>query len=67
MENLTLENVKAAEDFLQFMFEVNHSIKKASKEEVSIKLGDQELKVPLNSETYEILYSAVREIAGYSE
>ncbi|MCX4292079.1 MAG: hypothetical protein OSJ36_09860 [Odoribacter sp.] len=67
MENLTLEKVKAAEDFLKIMFEVNHSIKKVSKEEVSIKLGGQELKVPLNSETYQILYDAVRGIAGYSE
>ena len=67
MENLTLENVKAAEDFLKFMFEINHSIKKVSKQEVSIKLGDQELKVPLNPETFQVLYSAVQEIAGISE
>lgn len=66
MEKMKLEEIKAAEDFLKFMDEVNHSIKKVSKEEVSIKLGDQELKVPLNSETFQALYSAVQEIAGIS-
>lgn len=66
MENLTLEKIKAAEEFLKFMDEVNHSIKEVEKPEWRIKLGDRELVLPLNCETFQVLYSAIQEIAGIS-
>lgn len=67
MENLTLEKVKEAEGFLKFLDDVNHSIKEIAKAEWSVKIGDQELTVPLNEETFHILYRAVQEVAGYSK